>query len=65
VSGGDRQFIKPLIYAAASVGADGIFVEVHENPDKAPCDGPNMLPLSELPEVLEKMKAIEKVTRNI
>jgi len=63
VSGGERQFIKPLIYAAASVGADGIFVEVHENPDKAPCDGPNMLPLSELPEVLEKMKAIEKVIR--
>lgn len=62
-SNGERQFIKPLIYAAASAGADGIFVEVHETPDKAPCDGPNMLPLSELPEVLEKMKAIEKVTR--
>ena len=62
-SGGDRRFIKPLIYAATSVGADGIFVEVHEAPDKAPCDGPNMLPLSELPEVLEKMKEIEKVIR--
>jgi 2-dehydro-3-deoxyphosphooctonate aldolase (KDO 8-P synthase) len=62
-SGGDRRFIKPLIYAAASVDADGIFVEVHENPDKAPCDGPNMLPLSELPEVLEKMKSIEQIVR--
>ncbi len=60
-SGGDRQFIKPLIYAAASVGADGIFVEVHEEPDKAPCDGPNMLPLRELPEILERLKSIEKV----
>lgn len=62
-SGGDRRFIHPLILAAASVGADGIFVEVHENPDKALCDGPNMLSLSDLPEVLERMKEIEKVIR--
>ncbi|MFH0839858.1 MAG: 3-deoxy-8-phosphooctulonate synthase [Candidatus Omnitrophota bacterium] len=60
-SGGERRFIEPLIYAAVSVGADGIFVEVHEAPDKAPCDGPNMLPLAELPAILEKMKKIEKV----
>ncbi len=63
-SGGERCFIKPFIYAAVSVGADGIFVEAHEAPDKAPCDGPNMLPLSELAEVLEKMKAIARVTGN-
>lgn len=62
-SGGERRFIEPLIYAAISVGADGIFVEAHEDPDRAPCDGPNMLPLRDLPEVLEKIKGIEKVMR--
>jgi 2-dehydro-3-deoxyphosphooctonate aldolase (KDO 8-P synthase) len=62
-SGGERRFIHPLILAAASVGADGIFVEVHENPDKALCDGPNMLPLKELPAVLKELTAIERITR--
>jgi len=62
-SGGDRRFIQPLILAATSVGTDGIFVEVHENPDKALCDGPNMLPLKELEEVLKKVKEIERVVR--
>lgn len=63
-SGGDRKFIEPLIYAAAAAGADGIFVEVHEDPDKAPCDGPNMLALSGLPAILKKMKAIERIVRS-
>lgn len=62
-SGGDRRFIYPLILAAAAVGADGIFVEVHENPNKALCDGPNMLPLEELEGVLRKVKEIERITR--
>ena len=62
-SGGDKRFIRPLILAAASVGADGIFVEVHEDPDKALCDGPNMLPLKELQSVLQKVKEIERITR--
>ena len=62
-SSGGRRFIHPLILAAASVGADGIFVEVHENPDKALCDGPNMLPLRELPDVLKELKGIERITR--
>jgi 2-dehydro-3-deoxyphosphooctonate aldolase (KDO 8-P synthase) len=62
-SGGDRRFIQPLILAATSVGIDGIFVEVHENPDKALCDGPNMLPLRELEDVLKKVKEIERIVR--
>ena len=61
-SGGERRFIKPLLLAAASVGADGIFIEVHEDPDKALCDGPNMLPLKELEGILSKVKQIEQVT---
>ena len=64
-SGGDRRFIHPLILAAASVGADGIFIEVHENPDEALSDGPNMLPLKELESILRKVREIEKITREV
>jgi len=44
-SGGQRQFIETLARAAVAAGCDAVFMEVHENPDEAPCDGPNMLPL--------------------
>ena len=64
-SGGDRRFIHPLILAAASVGADGIFLEVHKDPDKALCDGPNMLPLKELEGILKKVRDIERITREV
>ena len=47
-SGGLREFIPPLLYAAAAAGADGFFVETHPEPDRAPSDGPNMVPLDEL-----------------
>lgn len=51
-SGGLRQFIPPLLYAAAAAGADAFFLETHPDPDHAPSDGPNMLPLDELSGVL-------------
>lgn len=51
-SGGLRQFIPPLLYAAAAAGADGFFLETHPDPEHAPSDGPNMLPLDALPEVV-------------
>jgi len=51
-SGGLRQFIPPLLYAAAAAGADGFFLETHPDPDHAPSDGPNMLPLDELPGIV-------------
>jgi len=51
-SGGLRQFIPPLLYAAAAAGADGFFLETHPDPAHAPSDGPNMLPLDELPVVV-------------
>jgi len=51
-SGGLRQFIPPLLYAAAAAGADGFFLETHPDPDRAPSDGPNMIALSDLEEVL-------------
>jgi 2-dehydro-3-deoxyphosphooctonate aldolase (KDO 8-P synthase) len=47
-SGGRRDFIPPLLYAAAAAGADGFFLETHPDPDHAPSDGPNMVPLDQL-----------------
>ena len=51
-SGGLREFIPPLLYAAAAAGADGFFLETHPDPDRAPSDGPNMVPLDQLPGVV-------------
>jgi 2-dehydro-3-deoxyphosphooctonate aldolase (KDO 8-P synthase) len=51
-SGGLREFIPPLLYAAAAAGADGFFLETHPDPDHAPSDGPNMVPLDELPGIV-------------
>lgn len=59
--GGQRQFIAPLAKAAVAAGADGIFLEVHEDPDKALCDGPNSLPLSEVKDLLRELKDINQV----
>jgi len=53
-SGGAREFIPPLLMAAIGAGADGIFLETHPDPDKAPSDGPNMLPLKDLESLLKK-----------
>jgi 2-dehydro-3-deoxyphosphooctonate aldolase (KDO 8-P synthase) len=47
-SGGAREFIPPLLYAAAAAGADGFFLETHPDPDQAPSDGPNMVPLDQV-----------------
>src|SRR5213595_3731389 len=51
-SGGDRAFIPPLLYAAAAAGADGFFLETHPDPARAPSDGPNMIPLDRLVEIV-------------
>jgi 2-dehydro-3-deoxyphosphooctonate aldolase (KDO 8-P synthase) len=59
-SGGERQFIFPLAKAAIAAGADGIFMEVHEDPARALCDGENSLPLGELPQILTALKRIEE-----
>ena len=51
-SGGLREFVPPLLYAAAAAGADGFFLETHPDPDHAPSDGPNMVPLDQLPGIV-------------
>lgn len=62
-SGGERGFIPYLSMAAVTCGADAIFMEVHENPDKAPSDGPNMIKLDRVADLVLKIKKIEKVSR--
>lgn len=54
-SGGAREFIPPLALAAIAAGADGVFIETHPDPHSAPSDGPNMLPLSELGDLVDRM----------
>ena len=59
-SGGQREFAPTLASAAVAAGVDGIFMEVHPDPDKALCDGPNSLKLDTLYELLSQLKAIRK-----
>jgi 2-dehydro-3-deoxyphosphooctonate aldolase (KDO 8-P synthase) len=57
-SGGNREYVSLLTRAAVAVGIDGLFVECHEAPDRAMSDGPNMLPISQLSELLSDVKAL-------
>jgi len=58
-SGGEREFVEGLSRAAVAFGCDGLFLEVHPDPDKAPCDGPNMINLKALEKLLKQVKQIE------
>ncbi len=60
-SGGQREFAEPLAKAAVVVGADGLFMEVHPDPEKALCDGPNMIKLDDVEGLLTKLKAVNAV----
>jgi len=63
-SGGAREFIPPLTFAAVAAGADGLFMETHPDPDHAPSDGPNMMPLSALDDVVRRAVDLwDRVTR--
>jgi 2-dehydro-3-deoxyphosphooctonate aldolase (KDO 8-P synthase) len=63
-SGGAREFIPHLAMAAIAAGAQGIFIETHPDPDNAPSDGPNMLPLAELESLVDRLVSVwETVTR--
>lgn len=63
-SSGQRQYIGALSRAAAATGIDGLFWEVHENPDQALCDGPNSLPLDQVRPMLEQVLAIDAIFKN-
>jgi 2-dehydro-3-deoxyphosphooctonate aldolase (KDO 8-P synthase) len=60
---GERQYVKTLAMSAVAAGADGIFLEVHPDPDNAPCDGPNMLPLEAIEDLLFKCSKIFQTVR--
>lgn len=57
-TGGNREYVAPLARAAIAFGIDALFLETHPEPDRSPSDGPNMIPLSELPQLLEQLLAI-------
>ena len=60
-SGGQREFIPPLSRAAVAAGIDGLFMEVHPDPDKALCDGPNSMPLDQVESLLVMLKKIHQI----
>ena len=62
-SGGQREFVPTLARAAAAVGVAGIFLEVHPDPDKAPCDGPNMLAVRDLPAFLSMIREFDRAAK--
>ena len=64
-SGGDRAYIPILARAGIAAGADGLFVEVHDNPERALSDGPNALPLSEFPRLLGEVRGIAEIVGRI
>jgi 2-dehydro-3-deoxyphosphooctonate aldolase (KDO 8-P synthase) len=63
-SGGQREFAMPLTRAAAAVGVDGLFLEVHPEPEKALCDGPNMISLDEVEKLLRTVKALDELIKS-
>lgn len=63
-SGGQRQFVAPLARAALAVGCAGLFIETHDDPDNAPSDGPNMVPLDQMRGLLARLKAIDQLAKD-
>ena len=62
-SGGQREFVPVLARAAIATGVAGVFIETHKNPDKAPSDGPNMVPLKKLKDLLKTLLAFDKLAK--
>jgi 2-dehydro-3-deoxyphosphooctonate aldolase (KDO 8-P synthase) len=64
-SGGQREFVEYLARAAIAVGVAAIFMETHPDPDNAPSDGPNMVPLSKMESLLKQLLSIDKIIKNV
>jgi 2-dehydro-3-deoxyphosphooctonate aldolase (KDO 8-P synthase) len=62
-TGGERRFVETLARAAVAVGVAGIFIETHQDPDNAPSDGPNMVPLTDMPALLERLIAFDLIAK--
>jgi len=63
-SGGEREFVAVLARAAVAVGVAGVFIETHDNPDKAPSDGPNMVPLKDLEALLRRLQDFDRLAKS-
>jgi len=63
-TGGQRKFVEHLARAAIAVGVAAVFIETHPDPDNAPSDGPNMVPLSKMPSLLKQLVKIDKLIKN-
>jgi 2-dehydro-3-deoxyphosphooctonate aldolase (KDO 8-P synthase) len=63
-SGGEREFVPVLARAAVAVGVAGVFIETHQDPDRAPSDGPNMLPLRDMEELLRRLMAFDRLGKD-
>ena len=63
-SGGQREFVEYLARAAVAVGVAGVFIETHQDPDNAPSDGPNMVPLDKLEDLLKQLSDIDNLIKN-
>lgn len=64
-SGGQREFVPVLARAAAAVGVAAIFMETHEDPDRAPSDGPNMVPLAQMPDLLARLVEFDRLAKDL
>jgi len=64
-SGGQREFVETLARAAVAVGVAGLFIETHQDPDNAPSDGPNMVPVDKMPALLEKLVAFDRISKGL
>ena len=64
-SGGQREFAPVMARAALAVGVAAVFIETHPDPDHAPCDGPNMIPLREMPALIARLKAFDELAKRV
>jgi 2-dehydro-3-deoxyphosphooctonate aldolase (KDO 8-P synthase) len=62
-SGGEREFVPVLARAAVAVGVAGVFIETHQDPERAPSDGPNMLPLKDMEPLLSRLVELDRLTK--
>jgi 2-dehydro-3-deoxyphosphooctonate aldolase (KDO 8-P synthase) len=64
VSGGEREFVPVLARAAVAVGVAGVFIETHQDPDRAPSDGPNMIALKDMEGLLRNLQSFDQIVKS-
>ena len=64
-SSGEREFVGVLARAAVAVGVAGVFIETHQDPDRAPSDGPNMVPLAQMEDLVRRLMAFDRLAKTV